>query len=107
MPLNSSQIKHNKIVDESINLMDSSEKVTVNKINAILEKYKIDINYDDGLLLVNALSAINYRAVRLILKLGGNPNLIMNDDLIMEMETEDKIRMDGILRSFGYIMEWP
>ena len=108
---------HNEIVEFAINLTEKNN-LTCKKIKNQLNKYNIDINYDNSMILAlvcnnDARDCNTLKIIRLLLELGANPNLIMENDLIeydMGMgdnnEYVEKLTLDGLFRSFGYECNW-
>ena len=105
---------HNKIVDYAMKLADNNNITKKDKkdLEKILKKYDIDVNYDNSIMLaiVCSYEKANYKAVRYLLELGADPNLIMDHDNIVYDMIENgllaKTRLDGIFRSFGYECLW-
>jgi hypothetical protein len=100
--------KHNEIVDRFINLFDPEKDNIIKKltITTILTLYGIKISYNKNLILSLAVSLKHYRGVRICLLLGASPHDILDSDTVMELDIIDKLRVDGIFRSYGYICEW-
>ncbi len=99
---------HNDLVDEIIFL---STKVNVTKQDFInlLNKYNIGINYDDSMILsiISTGDPVNYEAVRFLLELMADPNLIMDYDILAyETSNIKKLRLDAVFKSFGYKCNW-
>ena len=101
--------EHNKLIRDIINCSNKNDISKQDFIN-LLNKYAIDVNYDDSVIisLVATNSPVNYEAVRYLLELGADPNLIMDNDLLAsESSIIQKLRLDAIFKSFGYKCDWP
>uniref|UniRef100_A0A6C0C5Q8 Uncharacterized protein n=1 Tax=viral metagenome TaxID=1070528 RepID=A0A6C0C5Q8_9ZZZZ len=98
--------KHNKLKAEFIKY--SQKKPKTEDVEAIMEKYNIDIDYDDGLLLLMACAVKpNLVLCRLLLDLGANPYLISDHkSLVYDTHITDQIRLDGLFRSYGFELVW-
>ena len=85
---------------------------TDEKLCTLLDKYGVDINYDNSMLLAciacgESHSVREYININLFLRMGANPHLIMDDDLIcFDTSIEIKIYLDAIFKSFGYKCKW-
>lgn len=105
--------KNNAVLDSAINLFE--QRASECQIQTILDTYDIDVNYGDGLLLACAIPATTdavgdkkyFHNVRLLLRMGADPNLIMNNDLLVyDTHPVNKIRLDGLFMAYGHNCEW-
>ena len=94
------------ILSEVMALVENKKNQKKEMINDLLQKYSIDMSFDDHIILVTFVYLNDYIGTRACIELGGNPQLIMDNDSICKMDELQKIRMDGLFRSFGYECEW-
>ena len=101
--------EHETLINDVNNIKDW----TKSKIDEILNRYNIDINYYDGLILTlivqNMASPVmkDYQNVNLFLQMGANPNLIMGEEsIIFNIDMKGKLCLDAIFQSFGYKCLW-
>jgi len=100
------QRKHNKLIEEFNEY--SKKKPKIKEVKAIIEKYNIDINYDDSLLLVIACAVgPNFKLCRILLDMGCDPYLIADHkSLVYDTHITDQIRLDGLFRSYDFELKW-
>jgi hypothetical protein len=97
---------HNEIFEYVIKLSESKKKNKKKLIRKLLSKYHIDISYNYHIILATFVSMEDFIGARKCIELGGDPHCIMDDDCVCEMDSAQKIRMDGLFRSFGYECKW-
>jgi hypothetical protein len=109
--MQSTHIKHNDILDKYLKVCD--KKLTKKIIYDILVKYNIDINYDNSLFLFCASTSMgddteepNYKNIKLLLKSGADPKLMMDKDILYEIHPINQIRLDAVFRIYGYKCKW-
>ena len=74
--------KHGDIVDDFIELSDSDAGRKKRSIRKLLAKYGIDISYSYHMILVLFVAGDDFIGAKACIELGGNPDLIMDDDLM-------------------------
>ncbi len=100
--------RHNELINEILD----TKILTKTFVSRILDKYDIDINYNNSMILLLVLPCqepdiVAYQNVNLLLSMGADPNLIMDDDILcFETSFYIKIYLDAIFQSYGYKCLW-
>ena len=107
---------HEEIEDVFSKACKNDKTLTASYVNKLLEKYGIDINHDDGLLLEIVCGCMlydsdepNYANIKLLLELGADPTLLTVEDHYYPrviVSLLNFIRIDSIFRSYGYVCNW-
>jgi hypothetical protein len=98
----------NNIIEDFVKLCNKKGSIKKALLN-ILQKYDIDINYSNAMILSIMANRDNknYRRIVLLVKMGADPNLIMDNDLIIhDLSNLQKLRLDAVFKSLGYKCKW-
>ena len=105
-----------EIYDSFSKACKDGKKLSATFVNKFLEKYNIDINYDDGLLLGIVCEngselELDYHNIKLLLDLGADPTLLSKHDdglyyCRFSISRLNYVRLDTIFKMYGYVCDW-